>query len=39
MERAAAAIDNKDWIIGSVLIIAATLAWSALFILQVIIYL
>jgi hypothetical protein len=34
---AAAAIDNKNWIIGSVLIIAATLAWSGLFILQVII--
>jgi len=31
---AAAAIDNKNWIIGSVLIIAATLAWSGLFILQ-----
>lgn len=29
---------NKDWIIGSVLMIAATLAWSLLFILQVIIY-
>eukprot|EP00253_Pinus_taeda_P006267 PITA_06267 len=32
--RASSAIDNKDWIIGSLLIIAATLAWSALFILQ-----
>jgi len=31
---AADAIDNKDWIIGSLLIIGATLAWSALFIVQ-----
>eukprot|EP00253_Pinus_taeda_P000604 PITA_00604 len=31
---AVSAIDNNDWIIGSLLIIAATLAWSALFILQ-----
>jgi len=30
----AAAVDQKDWIVGSLLIIAATLAWSALFILQ-----
>eukprot|EP00253_Pinus_taeda_P010098 PITA_10098 len=30
----ASAIDNKEWIIGSLLIVAATLAWSALFILQ-----
>lgn len=26
--------DNKDWIIGSLLLIAATLAWAGLFILQ-----
>eukprot|EP00253_Pinus_taeda_P001357 PITA_01357 len=31
---AASTTDNKAWIIGSLLIIAATLAWSALFILQ-----
>jgi len=30
----AAVTDNKEWIIGSLLIVAATLAWSALFILQ-----
>lgn len=29
-----AVIDEKDWIVGSLLIIAATLAWSGLFILQ-----
>lgn len=29
-----AAISNRDWIIGSLLVIAGTLAWSALFILQ-----
>ena len=28
--------DNRDWIIGSLLLIAATLAWAGLFILQVI---
>lgn len=27
-------VDNKDWIIGSLLLMAATLAWSGLFILQ-----
>eukprot|EP00253_Pinus_taeda_P003750 PITA_03750 len=31
---AASGIDNNDWVTGSLLIIAATLAWSALFILQ-----
>jgi hypothetical protein len=36
--QAATASGNKDWIVGSVLIVAATLAWSLLFILQVIIY-
>eukprot|EP00253_Pinus_taeda_P032028 PITA_32028 len=30
----AAAAGNKDWIVGSVLLLAATLAWSILFILQ-----
>ena len=35
---AAPGTDNKDWIVGSVLMIAATLAWSVLFILQVVIY-
>ena len=34
---AAAMTDNKEWIIGSILIVAATLAWSCLFIIQVII--
>ena len=34
---AAAVPDKNDWIIGSLLIMAATLAWSAVFILQVII--
>jgi drug/metabolite transporter (DMT)-like permease len=29
-----AAVDNKHWIMGSLLLIAATLAWSGLFILQ-----
>ena len=28
---------NKHWILGSILIVAGTLAWSGLFILQVII--
>eukprot|EP00253_Pinus_taeda_P014214 PITA_14214 len=31
---AASDIDNKNWIMGSLLIIAATLSWSSLFILQ-----
>jgi len=32
--QAATASGNNDWILGSVLILAATLAWSVLFILQ-----
>jgi len=31
---AASDIDNKNWIMGSLLIIASTLSWSSLFILQ-----